>query len=152
LKQGIVPPGFGVPIPFNRALPVYGGKTLKTNIINSCDCSLNNTQESIYNNPLWQPYPTTEYGFGVGSYVYAIKPGTDYYAKAVVIDKTDNIYTIQFDDGTEEVVSDVNDLLVYYPCVCNETPDVIKFPSGLYKTSSVFGIDCVILKNHLLNV
>jgi hypothetical protein len=26
-----VPPNFGKPVSFNRALPIYGGKTMKTN-------------------------------------------------------------------------------------------------------------------------
>jgi len=38
LKRGIIPPYFGVPIPFNQAYPIYGGKTLKTNIVSGCVC------------------------------------------------------------------------------------------------------------------
>lgn len=38
LRRGIIPPTFGVPIPFNRAFPIYGGKTVKTNIVNGCSC------------------------------------------------------------------------------------------------------------------
>ena len=38
LRRGIIPPDFGAPIPFNRALPIYGGKTTKTSIINNCNC------------------------------------------------------------------------------------------------------------------
>ena len=38
LRRGIIPPTFGAPIPFNRAFPIYGGKTVKTNIVNGCSC------------------------------------------------------------------------------------------------------------------
>jgi hypothetical protein len=40
LRRGIIPPNFGVPIPFNRAFPIYGNKTTKTNIINNCNCPI----------------------------------------------------------------------------------------------------------------
>jgi hypothetical protein len=38
LKRGSIPPYFGAPIPFNNAFPVYGGKTVKTNIVSGCNC------------------------------------------------------------------------------------------------------------------
>jgi hypothetical protein len=41
LKGGRIPANFGLPVPFNPAFPVYGGKTVKTAIVSSCDCSEN---------------------------------------------------------------------------------------------------------------
>jgi hypothetical protein len=38
MKREPVPKTFGVPVPFNPAFPIYGNKTLKTNIINKCVC------------------------------------------------------------------------------------------------------------------
>ena len=38
LKRGIIPPYFGQPIPFNCAYPIYGGKTVKTGIVDGCKC------------------------------------------------------------------------------------------------------------------
>lgn len=38
LKRGVILPTFGKNIPFNPAYPVYGGKTVKMNIISGCDC------------------------------------------------------------------------------------------------------------------
>ena len=38
MKRQPIPKTFGVPIPFNPAFPIYGNKTLKTNIINKCVC------------------------------------------------------------------------------------------------------------------
>lgn len=126
VRRGSVPTDFGKPIPFNNAYPVYGGKTFKTNIVNGCDCPVNNTNQEnnqqdvrIYNNPLWQPYPSTNYGFKVGDYVYAIKVGTNYYSKAVVfVALGENIYGIRFSDQTEQY-ENADNLLVYFPC-CNE--------------------------------
>jgi hypothetical protein len=91
-------------------------QSIKTNIVSGCDC-LPNQNQSIYNNPLYQPYPTSTYGFNVGAYVYAIQMGTDYYKKAVVTNKTtDDVYTILFDDAVEQTVTNVNELLIYFPC------------------------------------
>jgi hypothetical protein len=43
--------------------------------------------------------------------------GTDYYKKAVVTNKTtDDVYTILFDDAVEQTVTNVNELLIYFPC------------------------------------
>ena len=41
LRRGIIPPNFGEPIPFNRAFPIYGNKTTKTNIISNCGNNCN---------------------------------------------------------------------------------------------------------------
>ena len=38
MKREPVPKTFGLPVPFNPAFPIYGNKTLKTNIINKCVC------------------------------------------------------------------------------------------------------------------
>ena len=146
LKRGVVPPNFGKPIPFNPAFPIYGGKTLKTNIVNGCNCDPNLKQDIlIYNNPLWQPYPSASYGFNVGNNVYAIKSGTNFYSKATVTAVNGDIYTIQFNDGTIQNV-DVNELLIYYPCECNQNSDQISFQTGTYLVagSDKYGVDCVI--------
>jgi hypothetical protein len=153
MRRGVVPSNFGKPIPFNSALPVYGGKTMKTNIIDSgCDCPIINTEQqdlTIYNNPFWQPYPSGNLSFNVGDYVYAIKTGTDYYSRAIVTAKSEtDIYTIEFDDGTIQT-SNINELRIYFPCNCNQLDDSISFPAGI-KKYSVFGLDCIILKEKLL--
>ena len=41
LRRGVVPPFVPV-IPFNRAFPIYGGKTFKTNIVSGCNCPIIN--------------------------------------------------------------------------------------------------------------
>ena len=127
LRRGVVPPNFGKPIVFNPAFPVYGGKTMKTNIVDTgCNCPIftptENIQQdiTIYNNPLYQPYPSGNLLFNVGDYVYAIENGNNYYSQAIVTAKSEsNIYTIQFNDGKIQTAT-ISELLIYYPCNCIE--------------------------------
>lgn len=156
MRRGVIPPKFGAPIPFNNALPIYGGKTTKTNIVNGCYCppeqsNIQNLQ--IYNNPFWQPYPSANYAFNVGSYVYAIQTGNNFYTRAIVTEVNDGVYTIQFDNGTVQTVSNVNDLLIYFPCNCNGTQNMITFPSGLEVNGSVnYDNNCVFPETNVLNL
>lgn len=47
MRRGVVPSDFGRPILFNRAYPIYGGKTIKTNIVDSgCDCPYSSPREN----------------------------------------------------------------------------------------------------------
>lgn len=155
MRRGIVPPNFGKPIPFNNAFPIYGGKTMKTNIVDTgCDCPISTQEQQdlkIYNNPIWQPYPSGNLSFNIGDYVYAIKNDTTYYSRAIVTAKSEpEIYTINFDDGTIQTAS-ISELLIYFPCNCTNLPDVISFPSGILTSkSSIFGLDCIILKDKLI--
>jgi hypothetical protein len=74
LRRGVVPPDFGTPIKFNPAYPIYGGKTMKTSIINNCNCPSGpagnkNNQElyNIYSQPIsFAP----DYSIQLGDYVY----------------------------------------------------------------------------------
>ena len=159
MRRGVVTKDFGKPIVSTRAFPVYGGKTLKTNIVDAgCDCpigpqSINNTQNLyIYNNPLWQPYPTAEYAFNVGDYVYAIENNNNFYSKALIIAVNGTIYTIQFDNGTIQEMN-INDLLIYFPCNCNSDVSSANIRSGLYNSSSVGGynLECVFPAENLLS-
>jgi hypothetical protein len=151
MRRGVVPPEFGKPIVFNPAFPIYGGKTIKTSIINDCQCPNQNKEQDlkIYNNPLWQPYPSGNISFNVGDYVYAIQNGTDYYARAIVTAKSESdIYTIQFNNGAIQTAT-ISELLIYFPCNCGTSyNDSISFSSGILKSrSSIFGLECVILKS-----
>ena len=127
--QSINPAFPGYYIPFNPAFPIYGGKTIKTGIVSGCDCcpiknednivekrqECKSADSRIYNNPFYYPYPVSEYGFSEGDYVYAVESGTTFYAKAVVTDVVDGIYTVTFDDGTTENKT-LDELKVYFPC------------------------------------
>ena len=157
MRRGVVPPNFGKPIPFNPAFPVYGGKTMKTNIVDAgCDCPVTNSSKpvlKIYDNPIWQPYPTSSYGFSVGTYVYAIQSGNDFYTRAIVTNITNGVYTIEFDNGVVQIETNVNNLLVYFPCNCNAESEQISFKAGLKVVAGdFFGADCSFTKEELTNL
>jgi len=186
LRRGKVPADFGTPfIPFNPAYPVYGAKTLKTNIVTGCDCIINSNSNSnsiktnennihinitnnttsnkmsntinsmetsapvltnkqtimenniqIYNNPLYQPYSATDFSFQIGEEVFAIQSGNNYYTRAVIEYKYNNLaYLIQFDNGVSEIQT-VNKLLIYYPCNCGGKINSQTYPSGFLVTTS----------------
>lgn len=162
MRRGIIPKNFGNPIPFNPAFPIYGNKTTKTNIVNGCDCPIgtpadNKNQDStIYGNPFAQAYPVAKYGFKVGSNVYAIENGNDFYTKATVISNNNNPtvgpYEIKFADGTIQTFTNVNDLLIYFPCNCNAPTYSASIRSGLFKSiAGGYNLECVFPVTNLLN-
>jgi hypothetical protein len=128
LRRGIIPPNFGAPIPFNRAFPIYGGKTTKTSIVSNCDCPIISKTNDlrIYDNPLYYPEPniTCTDIFKVGDYVYATEGDSPYFVKALIIDfdVITEIYSVQFEDGTTEDKT-CNQLKIYFPCDCNIVED-----------------------------
>jgi hypothetical protein len=148
MRRGVVPTNFGKPIKFNNAFPIYGGKTTKTNIVSGCDCPQKPVLEQdmvLYNDPLWQPYPNPPSGFSVGSYVYAIENGTNYYSKALVTNVNNGIYTVEFENGTIQIFSNVNDLLFYFPCNCEPSSSSIVFKNSIYEnTSGEFELNCTV--------
>lgn len=125
VRRGVIPPTFGVPyIPFNRAAPVYGGKTIKTSIISGCDCPI--TDETIRNVTDTKLYENSDiqnrifdvtYTFNVGDFVLAKKYAiiSTSFEKATIISIVDGLYTLQFADGTETVTIKC-ELLIYYDC------------------------------------
>lgn len=141
LRRGVIPPTFGTPyIPFNRAYPIYGGKIMKTAIVNNCNCPIvsdnANTDVKLYVNSDTQDkiYNVT-YTYSVGEYVFARKIGdssnTKYKAQIIAIE--DGIYTVRFEDGSTESV-DGTYLSIYYDCNCvpnnDDKYDVYAYPDA----------------------
>lgn len=122
LRRGVIPPGFSSPfIPFNMALPVYGGKIMKTSIVNNCNCPITPTSndKALYLNPYYMPFPDGEIIYHVGQYVYAKQVNNDYYSKALIINIDDSnlLYEIQFENNTIQWVT-YSDLKIYFNCEC----------------------------------
>ena len=152
LRRGPVPSNFGNPIAFNPAYPIYGGKILKTNIVSGCDCPIALPKVSyaesipLYYNSLYQAYPTAEYVYSVGQFVYAMKTGTTYYVKATILQVNDDkTYNIEFEDGTIEYNVSINNLKIYFPCNCsasvlNDTFTTLLLAEG---GADVFGVSCL---------
>lgn len=143
MRRGVIPPTFGKPIKFNPAFPIYGGKTFKANIVSGCNCPIDSSlpqekiyhqDELIYNNPSWQPYPSGHCNFEVNNYVYAMQSGNNFYTRALIISIENGIYTIKFDNGTIQSVSNSSELLIYYPCNCNINESQSMVSSGVYYT------------------
>jgi hypothetical protein len=154
LRRGKIPPTFGAPIPFNPAFPIYGGKTVKTNIVSGCDCPIGtpaqNFQQDInvYNDPNYQPDTTSNYYvYSVGSLVYAkITPNT-YYSKGTITAISPNppvptsTYTVRFivvdASGNNVTVTQdgytADQLIPYFNCDCSTQ-------LKLYGTSNVYTI------------
>ena len=111
-KRPIVAPLFGLPVPFNRAFPVYGGKTVSTQII-SCK-----EDKSLYENRLYHDVPDVGCIFYVGQYVYTLEGDSPYYVKALITEKSvDDIFTVEFEDLTTETKT-CDQLLIYFDCDC----------------------------------
>lgn len=142
LRRGIVPPNFGMPIPFNMAFPVYGGKIMKTSIVSKCNCPVGdkNSYLRIYDNPNYQDINDVVFKFGIGDYVYAYENGNDYYSKAQIIGINGTLYTIKFDDGTIETKSE-GELKIYFPCDCGAIEGA-GYEAQTPFQSSIYGAYC----------
>jgi len=128
MRRGTVPPYYGAPIPFNRAYPVYGGKTVKTAIVNNCDCPIDNNVVDTKANDLIYGAPSSAlqdqilkvgYKFNVGDFVLARKiDATATLYKAKILSIVNGQYTIQFVDDETVITTSAANLLIYYACNC----------------------------------
>jgi hypothetical protein len=155
LRRGLVPPAYGVPVPFNPAYPVYGGKTIKTNIVTTCGCPIGTPSQSlqqnirIYDNPLYQPYPDGDCNFKVGDYVYSFQNGNSSKTRAIINNIENGLYTIQFDDGVIKIVN-ITGLQLYFPCNCNSEGDLISVDTGYLGVNSSSSENCSFHTSELL--
>jgi hypothetical protein len=124
VRRGVIPPGFGQFLPFNPAIPIYGGKTTKTSIVgDNCGCPVGTNNLSRAYAILLNPIILfTGFTFVVGNEVYALN-SKGVYARAVIISGGSSTsvpvaVTIRFDDGTTTTTT-TDKLLIYFPCNCN---------------------------------
>jgi len=156
VRRGIIPPGFGTPLPFNPALPIYGGKTMKTSIVgDNCGCPIGSESNSrdlskvyaILVNPvlLFEGFI-----FRVGDSAYALN-SAGVYSRAVItsggtpsadLNNKNGPYsvTIRFDNGTTSTTT-TDKLLVYFPCNC----DTGLAANGVVSTATSLTSGCYIL-------
>lgn len=124
LRRGIIPPNYGAPIPFNRAFPIYGGKIVKTSIINGCDCpdTIDNLEQDklIYSNKsnaIQDDILSVKYQFHIGDFVLAKKYVTeDKFYKAQIVEIYGDNYKIKFEDDGFIRTIDYYSLLIYSEC------------------------------------
>jgi hypothetical protein len=124
VRRGVIPPTYGSPIPFSLVYPIYGGKTIKTNIVGGCDCPLgnNNGNKYIYedsSNATSDQVSNVTYQFSVGEYVWAFKfPNYKRMFKAQILLINGNNCIIQFQDDLKIEETPLNEVLIYYDCNC----------------------------------
>lgn len=123
IRRGIIPPNYGAPIPFDRAFPIYGGKIVKTGIVNGCYCpDIPNSRASevpIYSpvsNALQDKILAVDYKFNIGDSVWAQKISEEKTLyKGQIIEIIDNTYKVLFEDGTIGNLS-VAQIFIYFDC------------------------------------
>ena len=154
VRRGPIPPGFGTPLA-NLDPAVQGGKTMKTSIGTGCHCPIvsevNEVAEQVLYKTLASPLNfNVNYVFSIGQKVYAIltEQGKNYYAEAVITDINDEIYTIQFQDGTIAYRRAV-ELLIYFPCNCNNPNIADYLTSGNFVLESDLLLPCYLLNNFI---
>ena len=117
LRRGTIPYDFGFGLKnytFNRAYPIYGGKTTKLNIINGCNCPLtlsndnNEIQQSVYLNTnviLNDPYKNSIYKHVYSLYdiVYFMYDNSLKNGKIIEnINNNNTEYLVEFHDNNEK--------------------------------------------------
>ncbi len=170
IRRGVIPPTFGLPIPFNPGFPVYGGKTVKTSIVSGCGCPDSYTRtlrddiliyRDHFDPKMFDLTPVYE----VGSYVYARAAPNMAASKAVILEvnSINNmlLYTIQFVDDSSVVIVDESQLIPYFPCTacnaCKSCDDIHENYESGYKVSGKTVEFCYLLNwatgpNYLANI
>jgi len=128
IRRDNIPPHFGTPLPFNPAFPIYGGKTMKTSIINNCNCPIAPIQLNekliykTYYSPadLFQPGCNT-CNYNVGSYIFTNTYVDGEILRAQITAIAGNIYTIKYDNGNIATIQSSNLLDKFY-CACPGNP------------------------------
>jgi hypothetical protein len=132
LRRGVIPPNYGAPIPFNKAYPIYGGKVIKTGIINNCDCP--NITDNLAADTLIYGSKSSAiqdtifsitYKFNIGDYVWAKKDVLNSILyKAQIIDIVNGVYTIKFVDDGQILQTSESSLTIYFNCICDFEPSI----------------------------
>ena len=129
IRRGVIPPTFGAPIPFNPALPVYGGKTVKTAIVSGCGCpddiSRTLRDDAIIYRAHFDPlmFSGSVY-YSVGQFVYARASNSAPVLKAQIIAINGSIYTIQFVNDSSVINVTTTQMIPYFPCNCSGNNNV----------------------------
>ena len=144
-KKGIAPLRRGkvvapdTNLAFDVTAPVYGGKTMKHNIVAGYNCPIpaagaNGCDDSqIYTDPNYHAPVTTHYAYAVGMFVYAYQTENGPLEKAEVtgvapsaahpFNSDYDIYTIKFVDNDEVATVGANDLTIWFSCDCDIVAD-----------------------------
>jgi hypothetical protein len=98
-RRAVVPFQYGSQLPFNRAIPFYGAKTMKTNIVTGCNICYTNpypdyfdNEKRIYKiNDVENKLKTTlPEQYPVGMRVFGLNPVTKLYSPAIITNVVTN--------------------------------------------------------------
>lgn len=156
IRRGYIPPNYGAPIPFNRAYPIYGGKIIKTGIINGCDCSDNSDADKIIydskKNAIQDEILSVKYNYAIGDCVWARKyDNQSLLYKGEIINIENGLYTVKFDDDTINMVS-YCELIVFFECNCQPSLSAIEKLLSNLNTKRIFSVDDALGDNVYCNV
>ena len=124
IRRGVVPSTFGLPIPFNPALPVYGGKTVKTAIVSGCGCPTDYSRtlrdDAIIYRAHFDPLMfSTSVVYSVGQSVYARLSIATPVLKATILAINGGIYTVEFTGDSTIANVTALQIMPYFPCNCS---------------------------------
>ena len=135
-RPSSVPSTFGEHIEFNRAIPVYGGKTIQTSILavsKLCPCddgknnnNNNNDLANIYKRTSECPDFDSKIVYSVGDVVYARESIQDKFSEAIILyEITHDLLTVQFIGSNEirDVYPNEGHVIPYFPCNCEPESD-----------------------------
>ena len=146
LRRGTITPLFVENnIPFNRAYPIYGGKTLKSNIVNGCNCENLISEKVTYDNFIDDSIQFNNI-YKVGDTVYTLSNNT--LEKGIILSVTNNIYQVKLEDKTI-VYKNMLDLTPYLKRYCNNTSHEKEFLAG-YLTSNGTISKCFLKSNLII--
>ena len=119
--KGKAPLRRGVINSSNLLSPIYGGKIVKTSIINRCACTDVSEQDKLIynsNDNLQDKILSVRYSFNIGDFVWAkqIDTDTNLY-KGEIINIMDELYTVKF---SENMIRNIPycELIIYFELNC----------------------------------
>lgn len=138
LRRGVIPPISPV-IPFNPALPVYGGKTFKTNIVsgyNCLPCSIDDGNSNIYKSYENNVFENKPYQFHVGDIVLVKDATLNKFLKGTILQviNYNNYLIILHSNGSTQVVN-IDSL--YIPNRCSSYSNTCSDNYNNYTLSSI---------------
>ena len=116
LRRGVLPPNYGKEfIPFNPAYPIYGGKVIKTSLVNGCNCPEGEDAEGVigkeivdgeiekllYMNMYKEIYDI-KYDYSVNDRVIIIAKGLYFRNTGKIINIIGNKYLVEFAQNNSE--------------------------------------------------
>jgi hypothetical protein len=121
LRRGTIPPDYGVPYPFIRAYPIYGGKVLKTGIVNTCNCPEEILGDKyIYenaNNGIQDKILDVTYKFHIGDFVWVKKSQSDsVFYKAIIESIENELAIVQTVEDNTRIALPKSELLIFFEC------------------------------------